>query len=204
MSGCVLYSRASSPPRALRLLDAGVTRETVASECREAALDFVRGVAAGWDKLDLAMWLTGPYAHATRHAPGGERVLYVAHAQADIDVGSLEELVTRVRSQIVASFETAALDFGRIDFADDALERGIVRKAMDEEGALCFVPVDSPRLRLRDRVRSLVAADYLSVPYAYADLFVCHRCESVVFDERAKKAGVCRRHRISGMVPRSP
>lgn len=176
----------------------------MASECREAALGFVAGVAAGWDKLDLALWLTGPYARATRHAPGGERVVYVAHAHADIDGTSLEELVTRVRSQVMASLETAALDFGRIDFADDALERGIVRKAMDEEGALCFVPVDSPRLRLRDRVRSLIAADYLSVPYAYADLFVCHRCESVVFDERAKQAGVCRRHRISGAVPRSP
>ena len=57
-------------------------------------------------------------------------------------------------------------------------------------------------MRLRDRLRSLFAADYLNAPYTYAELFVCHRCEAVVFDEHAKQLGICGAHRMSGVVPR--
>lgn len=203
MVDAVKYVTAYPPARALRLLEVGVTKESVAEECRQAALAFLSGVASGWDKLDLVLWLTGPYARATRHAPRGERVVDVAHTPTEIADASIEELVTRVRGQVLASLEKAALDYGRLDFADDALQRGLVRKAMDEEGAICFVPVDAPHMRLRDRVRALFAADYLCAPHAYVDLFVCHRCESVSFDEHAKEIGVCRRHRISGVVPRN-
>jgi hypothetical protein len=64
------------------------------------------------------------------------------------------------------------------------------------------VPVDGARVRLRERVQSLFAADYLNAPYTYADLFVCHRCEAIVFDEHTKRVGICGAHRTSGTVPR--
>jgi hypothetical protein len=115
---------------------------------------------------------------------------------------TIEALVTRVRGQLLASIEKAALEFGALDFAAEVVERGFVRKVVDADGRDAWIPVDGARMRLRDRLRSLFTADYLNAPYTYAELFVCHRCEAVVFDDRAKQLGICGSHRISGVVPR--
>lgn len=188
--------------RGRMLLDDGSTRESVASECREAALVFVNGAAAGWDKLDLVLWLTGPYARATRHLPRGERVTGMAD-EGDVGEEVLDELVTRVRSQIIAALEKAVMSEGTIDFAVEAMDRGLVRRAVDMDGEIVWVPADNTRMRLKDRVRALFAADYLNDTGAYAALYVCHRCESVVFDENAKRLGACQNHkRVSGIVPK--
>ncbi len=197
------YVTAYPPARAPRLLSEGVTKESVSAECRDAALAFLGGVQHGWDKLDLVLWLTGPYARSTRHAPRGERVVDVT-ADITIEDATIDELLAHVRGQLVTSLEQVALDWSKLDFADEALERGFVRVAVDDDGASCFVPLDSPRMRLVDRVRSLLAADYLAAPYEYVDLFVCHRCEAVMFDADAKRTGICRRHRLqSGVVVRN-
>jgi len=194
----------SIPPRSRAILDEGASRESVAADCRDAALAYVNGVGSGWDKVDLALWLTGPYARATSHVPRGERVAGLSEDSA-IEDASLEELVTRVRAQLLASLETAALNDGTLDFAVDVMDRGWVRRASDREGEIVWVPVDTSRMRLRDRVRSLFAADYLNDPGAYQELYVCHRCELVVFDENAKRLGACANHkRVSGMVPKRP
>lgn len=195
------YVTAFPPSRGPRRLEAGVTRETVGADCREAALAFMAGVASGWDKLDLAFWLTGPYARATRHAKRGERDIAVDDGE-ELSEHDIEELVTRVRGQLIASLEKAALEYGSLEFAEEAMERGLVRQMVDDEDRDVWIPLDGSRMRLRDRVRSLFAADYLNTPYAYAELFVCHRCEAVVFDEAAKQLGVCGAHRVSGVVPR--
>ena len=191
---------ARSDGRSRQTLGDGSTRESLSGECREAALSFMSGVASGWDKLDLALWLTGPYARATRHGKHGERVADVAGAE-EISDESIESLVTHVRGQLIASLERAALEFGSLEFTDEILERGLVRKVLDADGRDAWVPVDASRLRLRDRVRALFTADYLNAPYTYAELFVCHRCEAVVFDDHAKQVGICGAHRMSGMVP---
>jgi hypothetical protein len=184
-------------------LEAGATLETVTEECRLAALELMAGAAKGWDKLDLVLWLTGPYHRATRHVPRGERTSAHVDDDAEVEPEAIEELVVRVRQQLIASLEKAALDDGVLDFAEDAVMRGIVRKAKDEHGEEVWVPVDVARMRLRDRVRALFAADYLNAPDAYIELFVCHRCEAVVFDAGAKRLGICGAHkRISGMVPK--
>src|SRR5690349_4880890 len=124
--------------RGRTVLEEGETRDSVAAECRAAALAFVNGVASGWDKLDLVLWLTGPYARATRHVPRGERV---AGLDADTEVASdtVEELVTRARARLVASLETAVLADGTLDFAVDAMDRGVVRRAIDLDGEIVWV-----------------------------------------------------------------
>lgn len=196
------YVMAFSGRRGRMLLDDGSTRESVAAECREAALTFVNGVAAGWDKLDLVLWLTGPYSRATRHVPRGERVTGM-EGESEVTDDMLEDLLTRVRAQLIAALETAALGEGTLGFAVEAMDRGLVRRAVDLDGEIVWVPADNARMRLKDRVRSLLAADYLNDPGAYAALYVCHRCESVVFDEDAKRLGACQNHkRVSGIVPR--
>lgn len=177
------------------------TRENIAEDCRDAALSFMSGVARGWDKLDLALWLTGAYARATRHRAHGERVATFA-AVTDIPEESIEGLITHVRGQLLASLEKAALEHGALDFIEEVAQRGLVRRAIDADGRDAWIPVDGARMRLRDRLESLFAADYLNAPYTYAELFVCHRCEAVVFDAHAKQVGICGAHRASGTVPR--
>jgi len=197
----VKYVTAYTPgARSPQTLTDGSTRESLAADCREAALSFMSGVASGWDKLDLVLWLTGPYARATRHGKRGERVAVVSDTE-EISEESIEALVTHVRGQLIASLERAALEFGSLDFSDEIAERGLVRKVIDADGRDAWVPVDASRLRLRDRVRALFTADYLNAPYTYAELFVCHRCEALVFDDHAKQAGICGAHRMSGVVP---
>lgn len=186
--------------QARQTLNDGSTRESLAADCRGAALGFMSGVAAGWDKLDLALWLTGPYARATRHGKHGERVAAVSDDR-EISDDTIEALVTRVRGQLIASLEKAALEFGSLEFADEMVERGLVRKVVDAEGRDAWIPVDAQRMRLRDRLRALFTADYLNAPYTYAELFVCHRCEAVVFDDHAKEVGICGAHRMSTMAP---
>jgi hypothetical protein len=193
-------NRSSAHARPSRLAD-GSTRETIAEECREAALSFMEGVARGWDKLDLALWLTGDYARATRHSKHGERVAAVAYGP-DLPGETIEELVVHARGQLIASLEKAALEHGALEFVEEVVERGHVRKVTDTEGRDAWIPVDGSRMRLRDRLRSLFAADYLNAPYTYAELFVCHRCEAVVFDAHTKRIGICGAHRMSGTVPR--
>lgn len=179
----------------------GSTRESIAEECRDAALSFMAGVARGWDKRELALWLTGDYARATRHRTHGERVATLAFG-AEISDVSIEDLLTHVRGQLIASLEKAALDLGFLDFVEEVVERGLVRQVTDADGRDAWIPVDGARMRLRDRLRSLFTADYLNAPYSYAELFVCHRCEAVVFDEHTKRVGICGAHRASGAVPR--
>ncbi len=190
---------ATTDRRSRQTLTDGSTRASLATDCRDAALAFMSGVASGWDKLDLALWLTGPYARATRHGKHGERVAAVSDGRAIPDA-SIESLVTHVRGQIIASLEKAALEFGTLEFADDVAQRGLVRKVVDAEGRDAFIPVDSARMRLRDRLRALFTADYLNAPYTYAELFVCHRCEAVVFDHHAKEVGICGAHRMSSIA----
>jgi hypothetical protein len=191
---------ATSAGQSRPTLTDGSTRETIANDCRVAALGFMSGVAAGWDKLDLALWLTGPYARATRHGKRGERVAAVS-GDREITEDTVESLVTRVRGQLIASLEKAALEFGTLEFTDEIVARGLVRKVVDADGRDAWIPVDAQRMRLRDRLRALFTADYLNAPYTYAELFVCHRCEAVVFDDHAKEVGICGAHRMSTRAP---
>src|SRR5262245_17420029 len=124
-----------------RLLESGVSRGSTADECREAALGFMAGAAAGWDKLDVALWLTGPYARASRHARAGERVP-APSASRHVSSETLGELVDRVRVQMLASLERAALEGGALDFVQKTTTRGHVARRIAESGDDVWVPVD--------------------------------------------------------------
>lgn len=191
------------PPDGATTLPQGIDAESVAEDCRDAALAFMHGVAQGWDKLDLAFWLTGAYTRATRHGHNAERVTGVGdEPRAEVSPAALEDVMRRARGQLLASLEKAALADGTPDFVDAAVSRKLVRRAEDRAGNDVWVPVDRARMRLRDRLESLFAADCLNAPSLYSELLVCRRCEAIAFDARAKRAGVCGAHRISGMIPR--
>ncbi len=195
------YGTAFSNGASVRHVADGATRDSLSEDCRAAALSFMAGVADGWGKLELATWLTGPYARATRHAAHGERVVALGGPTDAIDPQVLEALLTRVRGQVHASLEKASLEHGTLDFTDAMVARGLVGEVADADGRPAWVPVDRARARLRDRLQSLFAGDYLNAPYTYVELFVCHRCEAVVFDAYAKRQGICGLHHLSGHAP---
>ena len=62
-------------------------------------------------------------------------------------------------------------------------------------GAQGWVPVAQPRMRLTDRVLSLVAADYLFRSHDYERaLFTCCVCGLTAFDAERAEVGVCPDH----------
>jgi hypothetical protein len=161
------------------------------------------GASSGWDKLDLALWLTGPYSRAVRHASRRDGGALLACETALVDA-EIAALVAGVREQVLAELESAVLEDGELGFVETVVGQGLVQRGLDTKGRDVWVPVDTPRAKLRDRVRSLFAADFLNAPDEYVQLYVCHYCESVVLDVDAKRRSMCRRHRkvsVSGFVP---
>lgn len=168
----------------------------IAASCRAAALDFVNGVAQGWGKREVAEWLVGPYREATHliheRAPVDARL-----PAAPVSGARIASILSRSRTQVLAQLEAAVLPRGRVAFVTEMVKSGLVLPIHDD----LWTPVDRERVRLRDRVLSLFAADYLMRAGDYVDLFVCPRCESVVFDAMARERGVCATHQ-SGFVRR--
>lgn len=184
-------------------LPADVTAEVVASECRSAALSFMAGASGGWEKAELARWLAGPYAHAVRHARGGERVA-LTPPEHPIASETIVDLIRSVREAVLAELSGIALGHASPEaLADDAIALGIVRSLRDEEDGDVWVPVDAARMGLSLRVRSLFAVDALNQLEAWSTLFVCGRCHAVAFDATGRRTGLCASHRrTSGVVSR--
>jgi hypothetical protein len=124
-----------------------------------------------------------------------------------VHTDTIEALLVRTRGKLLGLLETAVLCGGTLTFANEMLDHGFVRLSIDAEGGDVFIPVQSDRMRLGDRVSALIASDYLNAPEAYAALYVCHRCEAVVFDEgahRQRKCSARRRSRAMTSAPRPP
>ncbi len=185
----VRYSRIFAARRRGRLED-GATRGSVSRDCRDAAVGFIAGVGRGWDKRDLALWLIGPYAYATRHVARGERTARPGqHIPSTMEervemLQKLDEIMTDTRERTLAVLVRASgpENGGAIDIACDLVEQGFVRVAEDASGTEVWVPVDMVRMRLHDRVAALLVADYLNDPIQYGRLVVCSRCERVAFE----------------------
>ncbi len=184
------------PGGAPRRLPDGVSIDTVSGSCRAAGVEFLEGVSRGWAKRELATWLSEPYAVAAsrlgRVDPPTESVVTDG---VDLRPSRLAAIMESARLHTLTMLEELALPHAESDYVDEAITHGYVCPAEDELGTAVWVPIDRPRMRLRDRVRSLFVADYLNTPYEYeSSFFVCHRCEAARFDEDAKWMGFCRKH----------
>lgn len=193
----------------------------LADACRSTALSFLRGAGRGWGKRELAAWLAGPYravtavaaadlAHADRAraaAARTERARAAGAVETDRVVDLLERATREGRATLASLCDP---DLG-VAFAYEALEAGHVHRCVDEAGATGWCPVDLPRLTLRERVASLVAADYLVRAEDYERrLFLCEECGAVRFDAEAVALRLCPEHarpsrvRIPAARPSAP
>jgi hypothetical protein len=166
--------------------------DTVSEVCRAAGLSFMRGAGLGWGKRELARWLAGPYATATRHS---RKQIDMAVRPKFRQGGLSEELVTEwlAGAQYYTTTLLKQLEQGiESGYVDEAIVQGYVAGAVDEVDTVLWVPVDLRDMRLKDRVRSVFVADFLNVPLDYTRaLYMCPRCGEPSFDEDARRAGVC-------------
>jgi hypothetical protein len=165
------------------------TRSQLADACRSGGLGFMTGVASGWRRRELAAWLVGPYRDATFDRGLRARRASPVGSQPSIEAvtdGTIADLLRETRWKVFALLEDAAR--GDLRFVEDLASAGWVAKHPE----LGWVPVDVRGGALRQRVLSLFAADYLLRAADYRHkLCACARCETVLFDERAKKLGHC-------------
>jgi hypothetical protein len=186
-------------------LPAGARVVKFAEGCRVAALDFVNRVGASRGKEQLVEWLRGPYrSHVVTLARASHRRINLASVRPS----SVQKLLTRTREQVGATILSLSDPEEGVTFGYEALAAGLVYRCQDARGAQGWVPVAYPRMRLLDRVLSLVAADHLLRAGDYESLlFQCSACEVLAFDAERRSLGICSAHAhsdIRELAPRPP
>jgi hypothetical protein len=173
------------PGRRFAPLVTSATVEDVADSCRSAALGFAWGAHRGWGRLELARWLTGPYAQAlawTRHLRGSGSGLRRAAPRGPLEERTIRDLLVRTHAQLVTGLRRCWSWADDPTFAGDLLDAGLIVGVADDHGGIGYAPCPVWDLQLLDRVRSLYIADYLTRPHDYARFGVCDGCEAVTFD----------------------
>ncbi len=161
----------------------GQERVVFAEACREAGLAFMRGVAAGWNRRDLAVWLLQQYGQLA--IKPNERGAAVP-ADSGVQSQTISDVLREARWKVFAALEEAAA--GQARFVQAIAAKGLITR----DNKVGWVPVDRPGARLRGRVLSVFAVDCLERPTDYRNLLLaCSRCESIVFDAAAREAGRC-------------
>jgi hypothetical protein len=188
-------------PSMVLALPARAQMSPFADGCRAAALDFVNRVSVRADKHTLAQWLRGPYCrHVVALSPMRTRKVDASGLLR----GALERLMVNARQQVSDAILAARDPGDGVAFGYSALAAGHVYRSRDVDGLEGWVPVSHPRMRLVDRVLSLVAADYLFRSDDYENaLFACVRCENLVFDASRIEGRVCAAHQsdVRELVP---
>jgi len=150
--------------------------------CRGVGLAFVRGVALGWESPDLERWLVEYRKLATE--PRGPTV--TARFSGAKAIQPLTDLLRETRWKVFAALELAQAGDARF------VQQIAGERLIERDRERLWVPVDRKSATLRGRVLSLFAVDCLLRPGDYRTmLLACPRCESVVFDARARAAGRC-------------
>jgi hypothetical protein len=162
----------------------------MSGQWRAAGLEFLDKVR---DARDLGHWVIGSYRQATSHV---FRVDWPAVDASAVDEATIDAILTSARADVLLALREAAWGNGP-GFVKDALASSAIVPTVDG----FWIPLDVPRMRLKDRVLALFAADYLLSPRDYTrDLTICARCARVIFDPAARQSRHCGAHRISGFL----
>ncbi len=179
----------------------GPSADVALDDVRSAVLEFFSENATMWGKRELASWLLRSYACATAPFPHPDVADAEPPSEDGVDAQRMCNVIRVARQKGIAAIATTWR--GQHAFADAALEMGHVVEARVENGAAVFLPVDLPRMKLADRVLSLVAADYLSNPQDYQEgPAFCTTCGCLFFAPGARARGRCDRHLRARGVPR--
>lgn len=146
-------------------LERSVTVTDVADAARSALADFM-GMPP--EKRDLSEWLVGSYARATRFVPRRPHSLPPPGSRPPPSQSEqIEDLVVAAKRD-GQSIITAAVDGGAEALVQRLPSVVPIMRVEDAFGGHGFAPLDGPRLRLADRVLSLIVADFLTRPDDFA------------------------------------
>jgi hypothetical protein len=161
---------------------------------RQAAIEFLRGTAFGWGKRELAHWLVCHYSpclvvDATRHpdAPGAAAL----EVTPNLDEPQLERLVLDARASTLKLLADLPWPTEAAAHVDAALGAGHVIAMCDAQGERHWAPVGRRRMRLAQRVASLLIADYMERPQDYLTTSLCRGCGELVFGSKDEHAVLC-------------
>lgn len=107
----------------------------------------------------LAHWMTGAY-RATLEGGGGQRWPFVLPLPTEI-----ASMLDEAKAAVARAREAARSLDGRI--VDALPDRVHVVRVKDASGATGFAPIDVKHATLKERVLSVLLADYLMHPEAY-------------------------------------
>ncbi|MDB4936049.1 MAG: hypothetical protein JWP87_3021 [Labilithrix sp.] len=138
-------------------LPRGTNVVDVAEECRRGAVVFVSGIDGHASRRAIAAWLDGPYRTAVEMI--GTRSLDVP-----LRAGEVTEIVAYARAHVIGVIRGIARVPSDVSFTHAAMHDGWIEPCTDATGRSGWVPVDRPKMRLSERVLSLVAVDYLVRP----------------------------------------
>ena len=188
------------PSRSSRIvLPPGLVIAQVADACRYGALAYLNGVLAEWGKRELGAWLCGTYAGLTRHSIAWPAPPEVTGLARVLPTYAVNRVMREAHDEVLDRLRTLRNPEGAAMFVFDSLG-GLVERCEDAHGDAGWLPIASARMRLADRVLSLVAADHLTRPEDYeTGLSVCATCRVVSFDAAARARGLCRVHSASGI-----
>jgi hypothetical protein len=190
-----------SPDELVPAIDIGGSVADVAEACRQAFQSFLFGVASGWGTRELAHFLAETYANLAVHASDDVAAMCKRPFGADARVAPTDviDLLQATRRDVLEQLEyLTALEGGK-PLTFTAMTSGWVVPARDSEGELGWIPVAKPSMRLKARILSLVAADYMARSEDYLVLLaICNRCERAVFDIGVRASGACCRVSMSG------
>ena len=170
----------------------GGDRTALADACRRAGLTFMEGVAAGWSRRDLGLWLVGPYREVTVSSAASQN----AQGSGEVDAASISDVLRETRWAVFAALEDAM--HGQTKFVQMLARQRLIMK----DAVKGWIALDVPGARLRSRVLSLFAIDQLTRPGDYHhSLLACPRCEGIVFDEALRRDGHGCARSAAGTMP---
>ncbi|MEO7111515.1 MAG: hypothetical protein ABI183_13835 [Polyangiaceae bacterium] len=199
------------PPRAR--LEQGLTVEHIADACRSAAVAFVDGVGAGWEKEELARWLLGPYhqlsmlrlSHESMRSPVVSGVFPRSNPGGIVVNDDVVRVMWTAREEVLNVIDAFAQGTPNAEsFVWKLQAHEVFARIEDCNGDRGFVPNEAVSQHLSERVLSLVAADYVVRPFDYEDhVAVCQNCGVMTFGPNARADRDCGLHRSpSGIRPR--